>query len=120
MSHLNLSVSLNFSKGGIVINRSLHASVTVTGNVGYQSVQTVPTASELTVAVPAAIATDLGFIILHNMDSTNFIKVGTTATDYGTKLLPGEFCLFRLQTGKLLYARADTSDCDMEVILIEL
>jgi len=118
MSHLNISVSLNFNKGGAILNRSLHAGITITGNVPHSSVQVIGTDEEA-VTFPSDMGS-VGYVILHNLDATNFISVGRTTGVYTIKVPPGEFCLFRLLSGTEFFAKADTGACDMEKILIEV
>lgn len=68
--------------------------------------QTVGT-SEETVAFTDVLVN--GMLFLHNLDVTNYIEIGTTTTDYPIKLKAGEFGFFRLNTGKTLYAKANTA-----------
>ena len=48
------------------------------------------------------------------MDSTNFVILQTTASVQYARLSPGEFCLFPINDGAGLEARADTASCILE------
>lgn len=50
-----------------------------------------------------------GCLFLHNMDVTNYVEIGTTTGDYPIKLKAGEFAFIRLNVGKTLYAKANTT-----------
>ncbi len=115
---LHISLAANFSKGGALLNRSLYCSVDITGNVCHQSVQVVGTGEEA-VSFPSDMGS-VGFVILHNLDDTNYISVGRTTGVYTMKISPGKFCLFELLSGTQFFVKADTGACDMEKVLIEV
>jgi hypothetical protein len=52
------------------------------------------------------------------MDTTNYVEVGAVTTQYGIKLLAGEFALFRVN-GTDVFCKADTAACDVQYLLIE-
>jgi hypothetical protein len=116
-NELNVGITLSFSKGGARVTRAFTDSITVSGNVGQQAVQTVGTSEEALTA-HSDIGT-IGYVFLHNMDSTNYVEFGRTTGVYTIKLQAGEPALFRLTSGTTLYAKANTSACDVEYILIE-
>lgn len=55
----------------------------------------------------------LGWLMMHNLDDTNFVEWGFATGDYGGRLEPGEKALFRLNPGTTLYLKADTAACKM-------
>lgn len=62
----------------------------------------------------------IGYVLLKNLDSTNFVEIrtGTGATKF-VKLLAGEIALFRFGSGVTApYVIADTAACDLEITLI--
>ncbi len=118
MSNLNIFLSIDFSKGGAKLKRKLHKSISITGNVCHQSVQVIGDPEEA-VTFPSDIGT-IGFVILHNLSDTDRISVGRTPGVYTMKISPGSFCLFELFSGTTFYALADTGNCDMEKIIIEV
>lgn len=54
----------------------------------------------------------LGFVMLKNLDSTNYVRWGFATGVYGGRLNPGE-CAgpFRLNPGTTLYLIANTASC---------
>lgn len=63
-----------------------------------------------------------GWVMLVNLDTTNFINVLTgSAGVIFAKLLPGEFCLFRMGSGVTApYAQANTAACLMDALVASL
>jgi hypothetical protein len=55
-----------------------------------------------------------GWCVIQNLDTTNFIRWGFSTGVYGGKLLPGEACVFRLNTTSL-FMIADTAACKVLV-----
>ena len=63
-----------------------------------------------------------GFVVLHNLDSTNFVQYGMS--DGGTmkslcKLKAGDVHLIRLDASTTLRLKADTSACKVRVMCFE-
>jgi len=61
-------------------------------------------------------------VFMKNTDSTNFVDIGYD--DGGTlrdliRLLPGEYCNFKLEPSRTLRAQADTASVDLQYMLIE-
>lgn len=117
-SELKLSFALSFSKGGVVIRRSYSDVIDVAGNVGVQSTQTIGTSEEV-LAIPTDLAA-VGYVFIHNLDSTNYVQIGPASGRTDFRLLAGEANMFRLDTGTTIYVKANTAECDVEFILIEL
>lgn len=60
-----------------------------------------------------------GWVMLKNLDATNYItvKTGTGGTVFA-KLLAGEFCLLRLGSGaQVPYVQSDTAACQLDVLI---
>jgi hypothetical protein len=95
----------------------LTLSVTMTGTDFTTGTQQVGTSEEALDFV-ADIGTP-GYLLIRNLDSTNFISFDAeTATNYTMKLLAGEFALLRLGHTVLL-AKADTAACQIQYWLFE-
>lgn len=60
-----------------------------------------------------------GWILLENLDTTNYVRWGFATTVYGGRLEPGEFALFRCNPGLTLYMIADTAACKVLVNCLE-
>lgn len=61
----------------------------------------------------------LGWMIMQNNDSTNYVQWGFTTGDYGGRLEPGERAVFRLEPGATLYLKANTAACKMIIYAFE-
>lgn len=117
---LSLTVSLSFSKGGAKVRRVVSKKVTITGDAFVHGFQTLVAASEAELVQLTAVG-DPGWVLIINLDETNFIEVGATTGVYTVKILAGEFALFRFakeQTVTVL-ALADSGNVDIEYIIIE-
>lgn len=57
----------------------------------------------------------LGWLVMRNLDATNYVEWGFATTVYGGRLEAGEVALFRLNPGTTLYLRANTAACKMLV-----
>ena len=55
-----------------------------------------------------------GWVVIQNLDATNFITWGGSTGVYCGKLLPGEACAFRMNNTSL-YMIADTAACKVLV-----
>ena len=114
-NELSIVVSMSFSKGGAQSARAESISVDVAGDAFTHQVQAIPT-SDTALVEGAAIGTP-GYVLVKNLDATNFVTVGLTSS-YAIKLLPGEIALFR--AAGAIYALADTATCNVEYWIIEL
>lgn len=114
---LSLRVSLSFAKSSAEVQRSKGISVDVTGDAFTHEVQSVGT-SEEALAQGADLGTP-GYVLILNLDGTNYVEVGSTTGVYDIKLLAGEWACYR-HNSATLYAKANTSACLVEYIIIEL
>ena len=115
-NELTVTAKLSFSKGGAKVNRAFTIDVNITGDAFTHEVQSVGTTEE-ELPQGADLGTP-GFILVKNLDSTNYVEVGHSTGVYAAKLLAGEVCLFRLNSGTL-YAKANTAACLVEYIIVE-
>ena len=115
-NELSLRATLSFSKGGAIVNRSESISVTVTGDAFNHDVQSVGTTEE-ELAQGADLGTP-GYVLIINLDSTNYVEVGSTTGVYDIKLKAGELSLHR-HNSATIYAKANTAACLVEYIIIE-
>lgn len=53
----------------------------------------------------------LGWLIMQNLDSTNYVEWGFSTGVYGGRLEPNESAMFRLNPGATMYFKADTAAC---------
>tara|TARA_R100001530_G_C4286163_1_gene146856 strand:+ start:115 stop:474 length:360 start_codon:yes stop_codon:yes gene_type:complete len=117
-NEIRTDIRLIAKKGGMEVDRrEQKLDITMTGTSMTHAVQGIPTGGE--VLVEADVLVNPGMCFIKNLDSTNYVTVGAHATDdHPIKLLPGESCLFRALSA--IYARANTSACEVEYIIIEV
>lgn len=114
-NELTLSFSLALAKGGAVAARSSGTKlVTVSGTAYVANIPSIGTADE--VLALGDVATN-GYILLHNLDATNFITLGADGSSYPIKVLAGEWSLLRWN-GAAIHAKADTAACLLEYYLV--
>lgn len=114
---LSLRVSLSFDKSSAQVRRSSGISVDVAGDAFTHEVQSVGT-SEEELAQGADLGTP-GYVLILNLDSTNYVEVGSTTGVYDIKILAGEFACYR-HNSATIYAKSNTSAVLCEYIIIEL
>lgn len=116
-NELSLSASLAFNKGGASVSRSEGIQVTVTGDAFSHEVQSIGTTEE-----QLAQGADLdvpGYMFIKNLDTTNYVEVGSTTGVYDIKMKAGEIALYR-HNSVTVYAKANTAACLVEYLLVEL
>lgn len=130
-NELEITGILKFSKGGVKQELSLNHRLDISGSKVVELVQKIPSGTQTPINFGDIAVTDLGYVIIENLDDTNFVTVRSIkATDDSAyiKILPNSFAgpfMFNkaiLRIGDNLtkpYAVADTSDCNIRVIAIE-
>ena len=56
-----------------------------------------------------------GYIVLKNLDATNYIQVGVSTGVYAIRLKAGEVAAFHFEPGASLVAKANTAACRLAV-----
>jgi len=115
-NEISISVGMSVSKGGVQDSRFDSVNIDMSGDAITHHTQVVGIVEEA-IVVPADLTT-FGFVLLKNLDDTNFIEIGKTTGVYTIKLKAGELALFRVD-GSTLFALANTAACNMEIFLIE-
>jgi hypothetical protein len=115
-NEISISLSIRVSKGGAKDSRSESFQVDMSGDAFTHEIQQVGT-SEEELAQGADLGTP-GFILVKNLDSTNYVEVGSTTGVYDIKLKAGEAAIYR-HNSATVYAKANTAACNVEYILIE-
>jgi len=113
---LALTFKLSFSKGGAKVSRAFTDSVTITGDAFTHGIQSIGTAEE-EVAQGADVGTP-GYVLIVNLDATNYVEIGSTTGVYDIKLLAGEKALYR-HNSATIYAKSNTAACLCEYIICE-
>lgn len=60
-----------------------------------------------------------GWLMMQNMDATNYVEWGFSTGVYGGRLKAGEFALFRCNPALTLYMKANTAACKVVVYCLE-
>ena len=60
-----------------------------------------------------------GWLLMENLDDTNYVEWGFSTGVYGGRLEAGEAALFRLNPSSTLYLRANTAACKMLIYALE-
>ena len=53
----------------------------------------------------------LGWLIMENLDATNYVEWGFESGDYGGRMEAGEVAVFRMKPSTTLYLLANTASC---------
>lgn len=115
-NELTLGSNASYAKSGIAfIFNSGTFQVTVSGTKSIRNAVSIGTSDE---TLDLGDIATIGFVILHNTDSTNFITVGPDGISYPIKLKPGEWFQGRWN-GAAIHAKADTGACILESCIIE-
>jgi len=61
----------------------------------------------------------VGWVVLKNLSTANYVRWGFATTVYGGRLEPGEVAQFRLNPGTTLYLIANTAACKCLVYAVE-
>jgi hypothetical protein len=120
-NELTINCSLVYNKNSISIQESAGGIVSVIGN-GLNALSSF-TATTTDVAIPVGSSTVAGgWIFIQNLDLTNYVQLETaTSGTMIAKLLPGEFCLMRLDASITAPAvKAHTASCLIKFCLFDL
>lgn len=117
-NEIKVRVTLDVNKGGAAMVQNLALTLTMAGDEMISNVQTVGTTVE---AVVVGDVTTIGYVLMKNLDATNFVLVGVDAagTENTIKMLAGDVCLFPASAAAL-YAKADTAACKLLVMAAEI
>ncbi len=111
-----LTVGIVYSKAGVNFSRSEGIQVTISGDSFEHAIQSVGTTEEA-LAQGADLGTP-GYIFIKNLDSTNYVEIGSTTGVYDIKVKAGEVALYR-HNSATIYAKANTAACLVEYLLFE-
>lgn len=115
-----ITVTLSYANptANILSNTRTSGAVSVdVAAAGYeQNVQAVTTSKAALGLGGVAV---VGYCLLHNADSTNFIQVYPNGTDAAClRLKAGEWALVRFDQGSTPNVKADTATCNLEYFLL--
>lgn len=121
-NEVNLTAALEYSDANGVIDTIQVPSLSVTIATLQHARITQSIGFAASQAIVLGGATAGGWIMMINRDPTNFINILTgTGGVIFAKLLPGEFCLFRMGSGVTApFAQASTATCILDVLVVSL
>lgn len=115
-NELSLTITATETKNGVTFTKNFTKTVTVTGNSPIANIQAVGTADETLAAGDAGSG---GYIIVKNLDGTNFVELGHTSGTYNVRLKAGEIACFRAGTDlTTIHAKANTAGVLLEYLLL--
>ena len=118
-NEINVACSLSGSKGGATVTASGTKTADMAGDQMITNVQIVGTSAE---ALVLGDVSTIGYVMLKNLDATNFIEVALdsgVSTQKFAKLLAGDIMLFKASTATM-YVKADSGACNLQVTAVEL
>ena len=118
-NELSLVINLSFSKGGAKVTRQFSKKVDIAGDAFTHGVQQIGTTEE-EVAQGSEVG-DPGWVLIINLDDTNYIEVGALTGEYTVKILKGEFALYRhaLEESSTILAKANSGNVNIEYFIFE-
>jgi len=116
-NEIRTTVQINVSKNGQTLAFPSSVTNDMSGDVIYMNTQTVGTSTEQ-IAFPADLSGTPSFLVLKNLDTTNYIEIGlnTPLTQIFAKIKPGQSLLLPCGTATY-YALANTAACKIVVIV---
>ena len=117
---LKLTIALTYTPGTATANNKPIKeapdvlNVTMTGTDFLLDTQEIGTSDE---SITEGEIGTLGWVIIYNLDATNYVEVGLTAS-YTVKLLAGEFCMFPAAAS--LFGKANTAAVKIRKVFFEL
>ena len=108
-SELSVQSSLSYSKDGDIDQIAEAFTVTVSGTARISGRQTIGTTEE---TLALGDVSSVGVVWIKNLDSTNYVTVGTVTSQRGFKILPGESFPFRA-ANNAIYIAANTAAVDV-------
>lgn len=115
---ITVSMSMAVSNGNLSFSRNVGSKSFDQAAVGG------PTPAMLTIgtieeSVAFSELTTVGWVLMENLDSTNYVEWGFSSGTYGGRMEAGESALFRLNPSTTLYMRANTASCAVTVYALE-
>lgn len=118
---LTFSLFMKFNPGLVIAQQQSSGTITadVTGNEYTRMTQNIGTSAEA--VVQGSVGTP-GYILVHNLDTTNFVELGYDDTGFKptVKVPASGWAFFYVSAAAAtLQAKADTGACDIEYFLLE-
>jgi hypothetical protein len=118
-SETRVSASLQCDKNLVHVAANVNRIADMAGTNVITIVQDIGTSAE---ALSMVDVTTIGYILLRNLDPTNYVELGLDAAvtaQVFAKLLPGDIALFPAKTATM-YAKANTAGIQLQIVAVEL
>lgn len=117
-NEITVSGRLKVSNGSLSFERNISTLAVDQSAVGGPTpgYMTIGTSEESTMMSELG---TLGWVMMQNLDTTNYVEWGFSTGVYGGRMEAGEFALFRLNPSTTLYLRANTAACKCVIYAIE-
>lgn len=104
-NEVRVKISVVSTNGGANKRMTVSFNASIAVNGGGVEEQKVGIIEEV-LAVPSDV-TAIGLILIKNLDSINYLQYGLTSGVYTGRILAGEGALIRLDTGSVLFLKAN-------------
>lgn len=111
MGNIAINGAVTLVNGSDSLQRQFGGSFDLSGVPRKSTVESIGTTEE---NISLGDVSAVGFILIRNLDNTNFITVGTVTNQRGMKFLPGESYPFRA-ANNALFIKADTAACNVAI-----
>ena len=109
LSVTNGNLKFNFSPGAKSVTQTAQGGPTP----GYKIIGTTEESEAFAELVT------LGWCVMENLDTTNYVEWGFATTAYGGRLEAGESAMFRLNPATTIYLKANTAACKVAIYGLE-
>lgn len=117
-NELSLSASMAYTKLSSSLSADFEDSISVAGENFVHHTQNIQISTPEIISVGEVVMG--GYMSAVNRDTTNFIEITSGVAEVPLiRLLPGEFCIFRVAPGASLYGESDTAECLLEYWVFE-
>ena len=100
---------------GAKVVRKESKQIDMAGDSVNQGIQSIATGGTQLEDNEQALGGTPGMVFVKNLDTSNYVTIGTHATsNHLIKLLPGEFAFFPLYSSQAITAEAQTAACVVE------
>lgn len=120
-NEIAISAALSLTLGGSSVGSSRQVALTLSGNEGLSNIDSAGTSDA---ALPLSALDTIGYILVENLDSTNFVELsagtgGSFSSAKFAKIRPGGVALLQ-PTATTVYIKADTAACAFRVTGVEV
>jgi len=115
-NELNVTATLAYNKNSAQLTAQQQLPVNVAGNKFLRELESVATSDQ---ALSLSGLGSIGWVLIRNLDTVNFVKIGPVSGTYPIKLAPGGF-FFGQWNAAAIHALADTAACVLDKTIFEI